>query len=82
MYFVDFNLVKAAQEQRIEKAMNQLEEEQLLCQARPVRRGWLSRQRCRLLVEVGHRLVATGQRLEQYALPQALPLERPMRGSP
>lgn len=82
MYFVDFNLIKAAQELRVEKALDQLKEEQLLRQARPVRRGWLSRQRCRLLVQLGHRLMTIGRKLERYGLPQSLPLEREVRGTP
>jgi hypothetical protein len=45
----------------------------MLCWVNGTRPGWLSRRSCQLVGQVGHRLVAVGERLERYALPQPSP---------
>jgi hypothetical protein len=42
----------------------------VLRQAKRKRPGWLSRRTCQLVGQMGHGLVAVGERLERYALPQ------------
>ena len=39
-------------------------------QAESKQPGWLSRQGCQLVSQLGHRLVALGERLERFGMPQ------------
>jgi hypothetical protein len=82
-YFVsnlDLQNAEQLMEIRTEAARLEAESHGLLRRAGVARRGWLSRQACRLLAHLGRSLVALGKRLEQYSLPQSLPLEGQMGG--
>lgn len=71
MAFPDGPMMDRIIEERKRDALRVAQQHRLLCQARSGRRVRLSRRLSRLMRELGHWLVATGKRLEQYHLPQA-----------
>ena len=80
MFYPHYDLVKRVAEMRVEDALHRAEVRRLLCEAGIDDRGWITRQGCWLLCQVGHGLVALGHRLEQYASASGLPAgshERP-----
>ena len=72
----DHGVVKAIMETRLRDALARAELELLLRQSCREPQGWLARQVCRLLRQVGHRLVAWGQRLERIGLARDLRLKQ------
>jgi hypothetical protein len=60
---------------RVEEEHRQAEARRLLAEARAGRTGWLSRQCCRALCQLGRFLVSLGQRFLQDVAPPSLPLE-------
>jgi hypothetical protein len=67
MSYDQFRLAEARRELRDEEALRLARSHLLLRRASLVQQGWLSRQACRLLVQVGRLLVAAGGRLQRYA---------------
>jgi hypothetical protein len=72
----DNGVVKAIMEIRLREALARAEIELLLGQSCGEPEDWLARQVCRLLRQVGRRLVAWGQRLERIGLARDLRLKQ------
>jgi hypothetical protein len=60
---------------RLEEVRQEVAFYRLRRQRRKLQPGWMSRQACWLLCQLGHLLVALGERLQRYGLPQVLSLE-------
>ena len=76
MLSLDHGVVKAIMETRLRDALARAELRLLLRQSCGEPQGWLARHACRLLRQVGHRLVAWGQRLERIGLARDLRLKQ------
>ncbi len=72
MMFPNPDLYKRIAEERMRDCLRQAEVRRLLREAGIDQRGWMARQSCRLLCQLGHLLVALGRRLERY---EASPVE-------
>jgi hypothetical protein len=81
MSFIHYSQAKAVMDLRVDSAVQQAKIDLLQRQIEASRKGWLLRQSCRLLYQLGHRLVALGKRLERHGLPQTLPFEGRMSSS-
>lgn len=68
MLHANYALAKRIADMRVEEALRWAETHRLLREAGIDQRGWLSRQACWLLGQLGHLLVALGRRLERYGL--------------
>jgi hypothetical protein len=68
-------MAKTIMETRLEEAQDKTESDDLLRQAGVEPRGWVSRQGCWLLCQMGHMLVSLGQRLMSLDSVQTLSLE-------
>jgi hypothetical protein len=80
MMGLDLYVAEMIMDARVGEALHAAEERRLLRAARLVRRGWLFRQRCWLLCQLGHLLIALGQRLRDLGLPEPLSLEGELTG--
>jgi hypothetical protein len=78
MTHMDFRSARAVMDMRVDEAQQQAEARHLRRRHGVRQPDWLPRQGCWLLCQLGHLLVALGERLEQYGLPQSLPLEWPI----
>ena len=72
---LDTRNAEALFESQVERARHEAETRSLLHQAGMTRRGWLAVGSYWLLGRLGNALVAWGERLKQYDMPQALPLD-------
>jgi hypothetical protein len=72
MYFADYRLARIVMEARVEEALKQAGRRDLHSQVQVEPGGWLSKRGRRLLRETGHLLIASGERLTQYAATQRL----------
>jgi len=70
MLYMHPDLAKRAEDRRRGEAMRYAETWHLLRQAKARRKGWLSRQGCRLLCQSGGLLVKLGRRLQKVGAPQ------------
>ena len=77
----DPTMVRALQAQRFGSTSQDAETRAHLRQARADQPGPISQHGRRILLQVGHRLITVGRRLEQYGLPSSLALEEQMAGS-
>jgi hypothetical protein len=75
MSYRDVYIAERSMERHAEEAARHSEFRRMLREANIERRGWLSRQGCWLLCQIGRLLVAVGHRLEQSGMPQPLPVE-------
>ena len=71
----DFYSNERMMAQRVEEEHRQAEARRLVSEAQAGRAGWLKRQRCRALCQLGRFFVSLGQRLLQDASLPALPAE-------
>ena len=75
MVYGDPNLFKVLMDIKVEETLREAETRRLLHEAGIDGRGWLLRQGCWLLCQVGRLLVNLGQRLQQYDASQPVSLE-------
>ena len=73
--YADSRSARHLMEIRTQGILRRNETRKLLRQAGLEQRGWLSRQNCWLLCQLGHLLVALGRRLERYGRPQSTALD-------
>ena len=78
MSYTDYHFGDRLMDLRVQEERQQAELRGLQREAAKARPGWLSRQRCRLLCQVGNLLVSLGVRLLRAGLPQPLPLGEQM----
>jgi len=69
--YADSRSARHLMEIRTQGILRRNETRRLLRQAGLEQRGWLSRQNCWLLCQLGHLLVSLGKRLERYEQPQS-----------
>jgi histone H3/H4 len=77
---LDLYVAERTMHLQVEENLQEAAFHRLLRQAGMQRRGWASQRVCCLLCQLGHLLVALGERLRQYGLPSSRPLEGQMRG--
>jgi hypothetical protein len=70
MYCANLELSKLVEDARRADERRQAEHWRLLRRVRGDHRGWLSKQGCWLLCQLGRMLVRVGRRLERYGAPQ------------
>ncbi len=81
MWHLDLYVVERMAALRIEEEHRQAEARRLQKQARMAHQGWLFRQRCWILSQLGRLFVSLGERMLQADLTQPLALDRHARGS-
>jgi hypothetical protein len=74
MSYQDFRLSTELMDMHRERLQRRAETRSLLRQAGLLQPGWLHRQRCLLLCQLGRALVALGERLERHGLPESVPV--------
>jgi hypothetical protein len=72
---LDTRNAEALFESQVERARHEAETRSLLRRAGMAQRSWLAGASYWLLGRLGNLLVAWGERLKQYDMPQALPLD-------
>jgi hypothetical protein len=75
MLSADHRAAMAWMEMNREEAHRLAEPEKLRRLAGLEEQSWFDQQRCWLLCRLGRLLVALGERLEQYAIPQSVPIK-------
>ena len=75
MLYIHPDLFKRQQELDREEAMRCADQWRSVQEACAGERPWLHRLGCRLLCYLGHRMVALGQRLQQYGGPEIVAAE-------
>ena len=75
MSYMDSRNAEHLMEIRTQGLLRRTETRSMLRQAGLEQQGWLSRQNCWLLCQLGHLLVALGRRLERYERPQSPALD-------
>ena len=80
MFYDSWYLAKVLMDMNVQEVARRRERRRLLREAGVHKRGWLSRQGCWLLCQLGRLLVALGQQLEQYGQPGILLLEGQVNG--
>jgi hypothetical protein len=75
MIYGDPNLFKVLMDIKVEETLREAETRRSVRQASIDRRGWLLRQGCWLLCQVGRMLVNLGRRLQQYDASPPVSLE-------
>jgi len=78
MSYTDYHFGERLMDLRVQEERRQAELGALQREARKAQPGWLSRQRCRFLCQVGNLFVSLGVRLLRAGLPQPLPLGEQM----
>jgi hypothetical protein len=73
MSFSDYHLEERLMDLRVQDERRQAELRRLQREARKAHPGWLSRQRCWLLCQLGNLFVSLGVRLLHAGFPQPLP---------
>ena len=74
MSYTDYHFGERLMDLRVEEEQRQVELRRLQREARKAHQGWLSRQRCWCLCQLGSLLVSLGVRLLHAGLPQPLPV--------
>lgn len=77
---LDLYVVERTVQMRVKEELCRAESHRLLRQSELQRRGWVSQRGCWLLCQLGHLLVALGERLRQYDLSSSPPLKGQMSG--
>jgi len=75
MFYDSWYLAKVLMDMNIQEVARRRERRRLLREAGIDKRGWLPRQSCWLLCQVGRLLVALGEQLQRYGQPGTLLLE-------
>lgn len=78
MSYTDYHFGDRLMVLRVQEERHQAELRGIQREAANAHPGWLSRQRCRLLCQVGNLFVSLGVRLLRAGLPQPLPLGEQM----
>jgi hypothetical protein len=78
MSYTDYHFGDRLMDLRVQEERQQAELRGLQREAAKAHPDWLSRQRCRLLCQVGSLFVSLGVRLLRAGLPQPLPLGEQM----
>ena len=78
MSYTDYHFGERLMDLRVHEERRQAELRRLQREARRLDQGWLSRQSCRLLCQLGSLFVSLGVRLLHAGLPQPLPVREQM----
>lgn len=70
MLSADLRAAQAVMELRLDEANRAADSRKMVESAGLDPSGWLRQRGCQLLCQLGQRLVAAGERLEQYSLPE------------
>jgi hypothetical protein len=80
VHFIDYRSAKALVELQIKEGERRARYGQMIEEAGLAQQAWLARQVRRLVGQLGHLMIKLGSRLQQYDLPEPLPLRGQIRG--